>query len=144
MTEVEYRVVRDDNGRTVGIGTTEHLSKAHEDAAAWERDGYPVTIQHRTCGPWTTDTEHPDEKFPFTTPVGSDASMFIQWKGTDVCLDFHCPCGADGHFDGYFAYHLRCPACGAVYQLGTQVIAKRLELPYGAVPPASTQTLEVD
>lgn len=65
------------------------------------------------------------EAFPFTTPAGSDASMFIQWKGTDVCLDFRCPCGADGHVDASFTYFIHCPSCGAVYEMGTQVIAKR-------------------
>jgi len=59
--------------------------------------------------------QHPFEPFP-----GTDAEMFIQWKGTSVCLDFYCPCGAHGHYDGDFAYNLRCPACGAVFELGTQ------------------------
>lgn len=66
-------------------------------------------------------------EFPFTTPEGSDAKMHIQWKGTDVCLDFYCPCGTQGHFDGDFAYFIHCPDCGTVYELGTQVIAKRTE-----------------
>jgi len=57
---------------------------------------------------------------------GSDAHMFIQWKGTDVCMDFHCPCGESSHLDTYFAYYVRCPACKAVYELGTQVRARRL------------------
>jgi hypothetical protein len=69
------------------------------------------------------------EEFPFTTPDGSDAQMFIQWKNTAVCLDFYCPCGAQGHFDGDFAYYLRCPSCGTVYRLGTQVIVKREDSP---------------
>ena len=77
----------------------------------------------------TTSPEHvaAQERFPFTTPTESDARMFIQWKGTDVCLDFSCVCGAQGHFDGDFAYGLRCFACGAVYEMGTQVIAKRVD-----------------
>lgn len=66
-------------------------------------------------------------RFPFTTPNGSDARMFIQWKGTDVCLDFYCPCGAHCHFDGDFAYELRCPHCLSVFEMGTQVIARRVE-----------------
>ena len=66
-------------------------------------------------------TEH-----PFTKPAGSDASMFIQWKGTDVCLDFTCACGATGHLDTDFAYFVECPSCGAVYEMGTQVIVKRI------------------
>lgn len=69
----------------------------------------------------------PEQPFPFTRPDGSDANMFIQWKGTVVCLDFHCTCGTHGHYDGDFAYSLHCPACGAVYELGTQVIVKRTE-----------------
>lgn len=68
-----------------------------------------------------------DEAFPLTTPATSDARMFIQWKGTDVCLDFYCPCGVHGHLDGDFAYHVMCPACGQVYEMGTQVIARKVE-----------------
>ncbi len=56
---------------------------------------------------------HPFEPFP-----GTDAEMFIQWKGTDVCLDFYCPCGAHGHFDGDFAYNVRCPNCGSAFRDG--------------------------
>ena len=65
-------------------------------------------------------------EFPFSTPEGSDARMFIQWKGTEVCLDFTCACGQSGHLDGGFAYYVQCPSCEATYQMGTQVIAKRV------------------
>jgi len=44
-------------------------------------------------------------------------SVFVQWKGTDVCLDFTCECGAGGHFDGEFAYQLRCSACSRVWDM---------------------------
>ena len=62
------------------------------------------------------------EPFP-----GTDAEMFIQWKGTNVCLDFDCPCGTSSHFDGWFAYALRCAACGSIFEMGTQVLARRVE-----------------
>lgn len=78
--------------------------------------------------------------FPFTRPVGSEARMFIQWKGTNVCLDFWCACGEAGHYDGDFAYHLKCPTCGQVYEMGTQVIARKVD---GDDHP-STQVLDVD
>jgi len=42
---------------------------------------------------------------------------FIQWKGTHVCMDFHCACGAHCHFDGDFAYYVECPHCQRVYQM---------------------------
>lgn len=86
-----------------------------------------------------------DERREAFQPVpGTDAEMFIQWKGTDVCLDFHCPCQPDGsafssHFDGDFAYHLRCTRCGAIYEMGTQVRARRVEEADGPV-----QDLEYD
>lgn len=53
-------------------------------------------------------------------------SINIQWKGTDVCLDFHCICmseemGYSSHFDGRFAYYLRCNKCKRIYRLGTEV-----------------------
>lgn len=49
---VEYRLVRDDTGAMVGVGVTEDRSTTHEDAAAWQRDGYAVTVERRSCGPW--------------------------------------------------------------------------------------------
>lgn len=42
---------------------------------------------------------------------------FIQWKGTDVCMDFYCDCGAHCHFDGYFAYAVKCPHCKSVWEM---------------------------
>lgn len=62
---------------------------------------------------------------------GSEASMFIQWKGTDVCLDFRCPCGGGGHLDGYGAYSVRCPDCGRAFDLGQQVLARETDRPFG-------------
>jgi len=40
---------------------------------------------------------------------------FIQWKGTDVCMDFHCPCGHANHYDGHFAYEVICENCRTVF-----------------------------
>lgn len=46
---------------------------------------------------------------------------WIQWKGTDVCIDIHCVCGHSGHVDGDFFYHYRCPSCQRVYAVGQNV-----------------------
>ena len=69
-----------------------------------------------------TETGH-----PFTRPEGSDVSMFIQWKGTKVCLDFYCPCGVSSHLDSDSPYFVGCTNCNTVYEMGTQVIAKKAE-----------------
>jgi len=47
--------------------------------------------------------------------VGATAS--IQWKGTDVCLDFSCACGGSGHVDGEFVYAIQCADCGTTYAM---------------------------
>jgi len=50
-----------------------------------------------------------------------DAHGWIQWKGTDVCMDLHCKCGAFMHFDGGFFYHFKCPHCSRKYAVGQNV-----------------------
>lgn len=40
---------------------------------------------------------------------------WLQWKGTDACMDIHCECGTSSHIDADFLYHVVCPNCGAVY-----------------------------
>jgi hypothetical protein len=44
------------------------------------------------------------------------AHAFIQWKGTDVCMDFHCECGAHHHIDAEFVYAVRC-TCGQLWEM---------------------------
>lgn len=40
---------------------------------------------------------------------------WIQWKGTQVCMDIHCKCGALMHIDAGFAYYIDCPYCHTVF-----------------------------
>lgn len=80
-------------------------------------------------------TKHPFEPFPDT-----DAECFIQWKGTEVCIDVWCKCGEDCHFDGDFAYHLQCPKCNTIYELGTQVKMKETTAPKAQVKMMELQT----
>jgi len=46
---------------------------------------------------------------------GDIAHGWIQWKGTEVCMDIHCDCGELTHVDGDFAYVIICGACGKKY-----------------------------
>lgn len=59
-------------------------------------------------------------------PKEEDGHGWIQWKGTDVCIDLHCKCGFHGHFDGDFLYYWRCPKCNRVYATGQNI--KLIEL----------------
>ena len=55
-----------------------------------------------------------------------EPSVYIQWKGTDVCMDFHCDCGAFCHFDGDFAYVVQCPHCKTLWQMPSIVYPRKL------------------
>ncbi len=56
-----------------------------------------------------------------------EPNVFIQWKGTDLCCDFHCECGAHRHIDADFVYAIECDACGAVYQMPHTVALVKVE-----------------
>lgn len=74
-------------------------------------------------------------KLPF--PTGG-WTTFIQWKGTEVCMDWYCPaCGKHNHEDRDFMYEVECvddkpfdqspqKGCGAVYVTGTEIQLYRL------------------
>lgn len=44
----------------------------------------------------------------------------IQWKGTDLCMDFTCECGNS------VAYAVKCEACGAVWGMNPYIRLERL------------------
>jgi len=58
-----------------------------------------------------------------------DAHGWIQWKGTDVCVDLHCACGSHGHFDGYGMYAVKCVDCGRKYRVGQNIALIELTTP---------------
>lgn len=49
------------------------------------------------------------------------ATGFIQWKNTDVCMDFKCKCGLQGHLDCDFAYYIQCPKCNTIYKTPSDI-----------------------
>jgi hypothetical protein len=58
---------------------------------------------------------------------GAENTVFIQWKGTDVCMDVFCQCGAQHHFDGDFAYAVQCGYCEQVFELDCVVAMRPVE-----------------
>ena len=60
-------------------------------------------------------------------PKPDGPAGWIQWKGTDVCIDIHCKCGAHLHFDGEFMYYIECSECGTLYAAGQWI--PLIELP---------------
>ena len=60
--------------------------------------------------------ERPNRYAPDYSPI-EGTNAFIQWKGTEVCCDFRCECGAEGHIDAMFVYAVACPKCGKTWQM---------------------------
>ena len=46
---------------------------------------------------------------------------FIQWKGTDVCMDCYCVCGEQFHIDAGFAYAVQCRHCGKRFEMSAMI-----------------------
>lgn len=69
---------------------------------------------------------------------------FIQWKGTDVCMDFHCECGAHCHFDGDFAYVVKCPHCGTAWEMPCHVFPRKVDSRTYAFHVEDAKPLEPD
>ena len=54
-------------------------------------------------------------------PAPEGAHGWIQWKGTQVCIDLYCTCGAHLHTDEEFFYYFRCGECNQTYAVGQYV-----------------------
>jgi hypothetical protein len=67
-----------------------------------------------------------DEIYNQDFNIDDSPHCWIQWKGTIVCMDFHCICGHIGHIDGDFCYYAVCPKCQRKYAVGQNV--KLIEL----------------
>ncbi len=54
-------------------------------------------------------------------PEPEGARGWIQWKGTDVCMDLTCACGNSPHADVEFLYYWKCSECGTLWALSPHV-----------------------
>lgn len=62
--------------------------------------------------------------------MSNKEKTFVQWKGTHLCMDFYCPdCDGASHFDGYFAYNIKCPHCGVYYEMPQDLKIKKTNSP---------------
>ncbi len=64
----------------------------------------------------TTTNEAMTLEHQFAGPHG-----WVQWKGTNVCMDVHCECGEMSHIDAEFCYVVQCPCCGRRYWVNGNV-----------------------
>ncbi len=59
----------------------------------------------------------------------AEAGASMQWKGTSVCMDFTCGCGAAWHVDGEFCYYVKCLDCGRYYKLEDEITLTEVPKP---------------
>lgn len=79
-----------------------------------------------------------DEAWEVQETYEGQSHGWIQWKGTEVCMDVHCACGALCHVDAEFCYHVKCSECGRVYFCNGHIELIELEVePEGCVQLAS-------
>lgn len=62
------------------------------------------------------------------TPEPAEATVWVQYKGTNLCADFTCSCGATGHLDADFTYSVACGVCRQVWVLPQTLPLTRLEV----------------
>lgn len=75
-----------------------------------------------------TDKKSPYEYQREVDPHPEDGThTFLQWQGTNVCMDFYCKCGDTMHFDNYSLFFVQCSACKTKYIMSTYVRA--IEVP---------------
>lgn len=68
---------------------------------------------------------------------------WIQWKGTNVCIDVHCKCGAHLHFDCDFLYHIQCHKCERYYFMNGHIeMIEILEKPEGSLKRSEPSILD--
>lgn len=73
---------------------------------------------------------NPSDHYP--SPYG-----WIQWQGTQVCMDILCACGKLSHVDAEFCFHVKCPACGTTYECDPHITLKKLAVePEGTIEAA--------
>ena len=87
--------------------------------------GIPETIEEIRYSlksmrfPKVAETE--EEAFDIEEKFSDVPHGWIQWKGTEVCMDVHCKCGESFHIDATFAYNVKCPECETIYAVNGHV-----------------------
>jgi len=75
-----------------------------------------------------TDKKSPYEYQREVDPYPENGThTFVQWQGTNVCMDFHCKCGMHMHFDTDFLFFVQCCGCNTKYIMSSYVRA--IEVP---------------
>lgn len=64
---------------------------------------------------------------------------WVQWKGTDACMDIKCKCGHLSHVDSEFLYHVQCPKCKTIYMCNGHIELIEITEPSESLNPIVSQ-----
>lgn len=73
-----------------------------------------------------------DEEYWKAEDRGEQPHVFIQWKGTNSCGYYRCPCGGHWHIDDSFVYNTQCPDCKQFYRVGCHITLYPVDKPDGS------------
>lgn len=62
-----------------------------------------------------------DEAFDMGAKYVGQPHGWIQFKGSEICMDVHCKCGELTHVDGSYIYMVECGKCGTKYAINGHV-----------------------
>jgi len=66
-----------------------------------------------------------EQKTPYKNEeleYGQPLSTFVQWKGTNLCMDWFCEDGHQNHWDGFFANEIECKTCNKKYYPKSSIV----------------------
>lgn len=90
------------------------------------------------------DWPHEAIEYDKEIPVEGEAHGWIQWKGTNVCMDIRCPCGHRSHVDADFLYFFRCPKCQTTYAVGATVRLYKMDPEHKESKNPDVHTVELE
>jgi hypothetical protein len=97
-------------------------------------------VSHKPITNWPHEAIEYDKEIE----VEDEPHGWIQWKGTNVCMDIHCSCGHHSHVDLDFLYFFRCPNCKKTFAVGQTVRLYEMDPshPKSSDPDVPTDTTE--
>ncbi|MBB5985966.1 hypothetical protein [Sphingobium lignivorans] len=73
-------------------------------------------------------------------PVIASTHAFIQYKNTNICMDFRCDCGEQSHYDGDFADAVECPNCHQQWEMPQFIVPRKV---CAGTYPGHVETIKV-
>lgn len=65
--------------------------------------------------------ENQEEAWKIQEKFDALTKAWIQWKASEVFVDFSCKCGYGNCFNATFFYSVQCPDCKTIYHVNPNI-----------------------